>query len=112
MKLTGKRLLYKKPNGKKLEKGLIVFTYSELNKKQKELYKKAGACGFSTLVASSTDYGWSISSSEKYNRYLAEIILDNFPYFDFTGKKFWFYNEKDINSNEYLIGFPPTMKNE
>lgn len=109
MKLTGKRL-YKKLNGKKLEKGLIVFTYSELNKKQKELYKKAGVCGFSTLVLSTC--GWSISSSEKYNRYLAEIILDNFPYFDFTGKKFWFYNEKDINSNEYLIGLPPTMKNE
>lgn len=109
MKLTGKRL-YKKLNGKKLEKGLIVFTYSELNKKQKELYKKASVCGFSTLVSSTC--GWSISSSEKYNRYLAEIILDNFPYFDFTGKKFWFYNEKDINSNEYLIGLPPTMKNE
>lgn len=109
MKLTGKRL-YKKLNGKKLEKGLIVFTYSELNKKQKELYKKASICGFSTLVSST--WGWSISSSEKYNRYLAEIILDNFPYFDFTGKKFWFYNEKDISSNEYLIGLPPTMKNE
>ena len=110
MKLTGKRL-YKKLNGKKLEKGLIVFTYSELNKKQKELYKKASVCGFSTLVSST--WGWSIEEScEKYNRYLAEIILDNFPYFDFTGKKFWFYNEKDINSNEYLIGLPPTMKNE
>lgn len=111
MKLTGKRLYYKKLNGKKLEKGLIVFTYSELNKKQKELYKKANVCGITTLVVS-TIWGWSISSREKYNRYLAEIILDNFPYFDFNGKKFWFYNEQDINSNEWLIGFPPTMKNE
>ena len=110
MKLTGKRL-YKKLNGKNLEKGLIVFTYSELNKKQKELYKKASICGISTLV-SSTIWGWSIKSCEKYNRYLAEIILDNFPYFDFNGKKFWFYNEQDINTNEYLISYPSTMKNE
>ena len=64
-----------------------------------------------TLV-SSTIYGWSLSSSEKYNKYLAEIILDNFPHFDFKGKKFWFYNEQDINTNEYLISLPSTMKNE
>ena len=111
MKLTGKRL-YKKFNNKKLEEGLIVFTYSELNKKQKELYKKASVCGTTALV-SSTIWGWSISSrGEKYSKYLAEIILDNFPHFDFKGKKFWFYNEQDINSNEYLIGYSSTMKNE
>ena len=112
MKLTGKRI-YKKLNGKNLEKGLIVFTYSELNKKQKELYKKASICGISTLV-SATDFGWSIKTrGERYNRYLEEIILRNFPYFDFNGKKFWFYNEKEINTNEYLIvGYPSTMKNE
>ena len=110
MKLTGKRI-YKEINGKKLEKGLIVFTYSELNKKQKELYKKASVCGITTLV-SSTEWGWSISSSEKYNRYLAEIILDNFPEFNFNGKFFWLYLEEEIGS-KYLVKQPPSiLKNE
>ena len=110
MKLTGKRI-YKEINGKKLEKGLIVFTYSELNKKQKELYKKASVCGITTLV-SSTEWGWSISSSEKYNRYLKEIILDNFPEFNFNGKSFWLYLEEEISS-KYLVKQPPSiLKNE
>ena len=44
--------------------------------------------------------------------YQKEIILDNFPEFNFNGKSFWFYLEEEISS-KYLVKQPPSIiKNE
>ena len=45
-------------------------------------------------------------------KYLKEIILDNFPEFNFNGKSFWLYLEEEISS-KYLVKQPPSiLKNE
>ena len=106
MKLTGKRV-YK--NNKEI--GLVIFTYSELSKKQKELYEKSNIYGHAALLASNGELGWGIEA-HPFAKYLKEIILDNFPEFNFNGKDFWFYLEEEISS-EYLVKQPPsTIKNE
>lgn len=106
MKLTGKRV-YK--NNKEI--GLVVFAYSELSKKQKELYEKSNIYGHAALLISNGELGWGIEN-HPYAEYLKEIILDNFPEFNFNGKDFWFYLEEEISS-EYLVKQPPsTIKNE
>lgn len=100
MKLTGKKL-YKKSYMGVIEIGLIVFAYSELSPKQKKLYEKAGVCGDAYLV-SKEETGWDIEKrSDK--EYLKEIILNNFPNFNFDGKLFWFYQESDLQTSEYLF---------
>ena len=106
MKLTGKRV-YK--NNKEI--GLVVFAYSELSKKQKELYKKSNIYGHVALLISNGEFGWGIET-HTYAEYLKEIILDNFPEFNFNGKSFWFYLEEEISS-KYLVKQPPSIiKNE
>lgn len=100
MKLTGKKL-YKKSYMGVIEIGLIVFAYSELSPKQKKLYEKAGISGDAYLV-SKEEIGWDIEKrSDK--EYLKEIILENFPNFNFDKKLFWFYQESDLQSSEYLF---------
>lgn len=106
MKLTGKRV-YK--NNKEI--GLVIFTYSELSKKQKELYKKSNIYGHAALLISNGELGRGIETYP-HAEYLKEIILDNFPEFNFNGKSFWFYLEEEISS-KYLVKQPPsTIKNE
>ena len=106
MKLTGKRV-YK--NNKEI--GLVIFAYSELSKKQKELYKKSNIYGHVALLISNGELGWDIETNP-YAEYLKEIILDNFPEFNFNGKSFWFYLEEEISS-KYLVKQPPSIiKNE
>ena len=100
MKLTGKKL-YKKSYMGGVEIGLIVFAYSDLSPKQKKLYEKAGIFGDAYLV-SKEETGWDIEErSDK--EYLKEIILDNFPNFNFNEKFFWFYQESDLQTSEYLF---------
>lgn len=112
MKLTGKRV-YK--NNKEI--GLVIFTYSELSKKQKELYEKSNIYGHAALLASNGEFNWNIKfnwniETHPFAKYLKEIILDNFPEFNFNGKGFWFYLEEEISSN-YLVKQPPSiLKNE
>ena len=54
---------------------------------------------------------WDIEA-HPYAKYLKEIILDNFPEFNFNGKSFWFYLEEEISS-KYLVKQPPfIIKNE
>lgn len=108
MKLTGKRV-YK--NNKEI--GLVIFTYSELSKKQKELYEKSNIYGHAALLISNGELGWGIETHPyPYAEYLKEIILDNFPEFNFNGKSFWFYLEEEIRS-KYLVKQPPSiLKNE
>lgn len=106
MKLTGKRV-YK--NNKEI--GLVAFAYSELSKKQKELYKKSNICGHAVLLIPNGGLMWDIEA-HPYAKYLKEIILDNFPEFNFNGKSFWFYLEEEISS-KYLVKQPPSIiKNE
>ena len=106
MKLTGKRV-YK--NNKEI--GLVIFTYSELSKKQKELYEKSNIYGHAALLVSNGEFNWNIET-HPFAKYLKEIILDNFPEFNFNGKDFWFYLEEEI-SGEYLVKHPPSiLKNE
>ena len=100
MKLTGKKL-YKKNYLGTSEIGLIVFAYSDLNPKQKKLYEKAGICGDDYLVARE-DEGWDIEKRSN-KEYLKEIILDNFPNFNFNGKYFWFYQESELQTSKYLF---------
>lgn len=105
MKLTGKRV-YK--NNKEI--GLVVFAYSELSKKQKELYEKSNIYGHVALLISTANKGWDIES-RPFAKYLKEIILDNFPKFNFKGKSFWFYMEEEIS--KYLVKqLSVTLKNE
>ena len=106
MKLTGKRV-YK--NNKEI--GLVVFSYSELNKKQKELYEKSNIYGHAALLISNGGLNWNIET-HPFAKYLKEIILDNFTEFNFNGKSFWFYLEEEIGS-KYLVKQPPSiLKNE
>ena len=106
MKLTGKRV-YK--NNKEI--GLVIFSYSELNKKQKELYEKSNIYGHAALLISNCGLNWNIET-HPFAKYLKEIILDNFPEFNFNGKSFWFYLEEEIGS-KYLVKQPPSiLKNE
>ena len=106
MKLTGKRV-YK--NNKEI--GLVIFSYSELNKKQKELYEKSNIYGHAALLISNGELNWNIET-HPFAKYLKEIILDNFPEFNFNGKSFWFYLEEEISS-KYLVKQPPSiLKNE
>ena len=106
MKLTGKRV-YK--NNKEI--GLVVFAYSELSKKQKELYEKSNIYGHAALLISNGELSWNLET-DRHAEYLKEIILDNFPEFNFNGKSFWFYLEEEISS-KYLVKQPPSiLKNE
>ena len=106
MKLTGKRV-YK--NNKEI--GLVAFAYSELSKKQKELYKKSNVYGHVALLISNSELGWGIEN-HPYAEYLKEIILDNLQEFNFNRKSFWFYQEEEISS-KYLVKQPPSiLKNE
>lgn len=106
MKLTGKRV-YK--NNKEI--GLVVFAYSELSKKQKELYEKSNIHGHAVLLIPNGGSMWDIET-DPHAKYLKEIILDNFPEFNFNGKSFWFYLEEEISS-KYLVKQPPSIiKNE
>ena len=106
MKLTGKRV-YK--NNKEI--GLVIFSYSELNKKQKELYEKSNIYGHAALLISNGGLNWNIET-HPFAKYLKEIILDNFPEFNFNGKSFWFYLEEEIGS-KCLVKQPPSiLKNE
>ena len=57
MKLTGKRV-YK--NNKEI--GLVVFSYSELNKKQKKLYEKSNIYGHAALLISNGGLNWNIET--------------------------------------------------
>lgn len=100
MKLTGKKLYRKNCLGTS-EIGLIVFAYSDLNPKQKKLYEKAGVSGDAYLV-SKEESGWDIEK-RRDKEYLKEIILDNFPNFNFDKKLFWFYQESDLQTSEYLF---------
>lgn len=106
MKLTGKRV-YK--NNKEI--GLVVFAYSELSKKQKELYEKSNIYGHAALLISNGELGWGIET-HTYAEYLKEIILDNFPEFNFNGKSFWFYLEEEISSKYLVKQLPSILKNE
>ena len=106
MKLTGKRV-YK--NNKEI--GLVVFSYSELNKKQKKLYEKSNIYGHAALLISNGGLNWNIEA-HPFEKYLKEIILDNIPEFNFNGKCFWLYLEEEISS-KYLVKQPPSiLKNE
>ena len=106
MKLTGKRV-YK--NNKEI--GLVIFSYSQLNKKQKELYEKSNIYGHAALLISNGGLNWNIET-HPFAKYLKEIILDNFPEFNFNGKSFWLYLEEEISS-KYLVKQPPSiLKNE
>lgn len=99
MKLTGKKLYGKNYMGV-IEIGLIVFAYSDLSPKQKKIYEKAGVSGDAYLV--SKKEGWDIEKRHD-KKYLKEIILDNFPNFNFNGKLFWFYQESDLQTSKYLF---------
>ena len=106
MKLTGKRV-YK--NNKEI--GLVIFSYSELNKKQKELYEKSNIYGHAALLISNGGLNWNIET-HPFAKYLKEIILDNFPEFNFNGKSFWFYLEEEIGSKDLVKQPPSILKNE
>lgn len=99
MKLTGKILCKKSYMGVS-EIGLIVFAYSDLNQKQKQLYEKANILGNTFLVL--RKQGWDIEQ-RRDKEYLKEIILDNFSNFDFFNKFFWFYPESELETSEYLF---------
>jgi len=102
MKLTGKKLYRKNCLGA-FEIGLIVFAYSDLSPKQKKLYEKAGVHGDAYLVSiSRITEGWDIEKRSD-GEYLKEIILDNFPNFNFDGKLFWFYQEAELQISKYLF---------
>lgn len=96
MKLTGKILCKKSYMGVS-EIGLIVFAYSDLKPKQKQL--KSYLCNTFLVLRKQ---GWDIEQ-RRDKEYLKEIILDNFSNFDFFNKFFWFYLESELETSEYLF---------